>query len=156
LHSRDYENTFIWEEWAREYFGEETLNEWAQNPEFKKIMEFDPYSFGEPDIFVTDKQEFSLGNHKIMAIHSPGHSVGSICYHVDNFLFSGDVLFRGTVGRTDLYGGSSEQIIRSVRQLYTLFPDETIVYPGHYEFTTIGTEKTENTEVTLDSANLDN
>jgi glyoxylase-like metal-dependent hydrolase (beta-lactamase superfamily II) len=156
LDRRDYENTFIWEEWAREYFGEETLKEWAQNPEFKKIMEFDPESFGEPDIYVTDNQEFELGGYKIKAIYSPGHSIGSFCYHIDNYLFSGDALFQGTVGRTDLYGSSREDIVISVRRLYTMFPDETVVYPGHYGYTSIGAEKIENQEVSLDSVNLEN
>jgi glyoxylase-like metal-dependent hydrolase (beta-lactamase superfamily II) len=156
IHKADYENTFIWNEWAYEYIGQETLEEWAKNPEFKKILEFDPHTFGEPDIFVTDKQELKLGEITITAIHSPGHSVGSICYHVDNSLFSGDVLFRGKVGRTDLLGGSPEEIANSVRRLYTMFPDETTVYPGHYEFTTIGAEKAENDEVTIDSVSLEN
>jgi len=156
INKKDYENTFLWADWAYEYFGEETIEEWAKNPEFKRIIEYDPHSFGEPDIFVTDKQDLKLGEFIITAIHSPGHSVGSICYHINNSLFSGDVLFRGKVGRTDLLDGSSEDIVRSVRRLYTMLPDETIVYPGHYEFTTIGIEKFENDEVTMESVNLEN
>lgn len=156
MHKKDYENTFIWNEWAYEYIGRETIEEWAKNPEFKKVLEFDPHTFEEPDIFVTDNQEFELGDFRINAIHSPGHSVGSICYHIDNSLFSGDVLFQRKVGRTDLLGGSSEDLARSVRRLYTMFPDETIVYPGHDAFTTIGAEKVGNDEVTIDSVSLEN
>ncbi|MEE9443355.1 MAG: MBL fold metallo-hydrolase [candidate division Zixibacteria bacterium] len=156
MHRKDYKNTFVWTEWAYEYFEQETIEEWAKDPEMKKIIEFDPDSFGEPEIFVTNNQEFELGNFRIRAIHSPGHSVGSICYHINNSLFSGDVLFRGKVGNTYLLGGSPEEIVRSVRRLYTMFPDETIVYPGHNEFTTIGAEKTENDEVTIDSVSLEN
>jgi len=93
---------------------------------------------------------------KIKTILSPGHSRGSICYHVGNVLFSGDVLFYREVGRTDLLGGSGEEIVKSVRMLYTLLPDETKVYPGHGQFTEICYEKIENEEVTINEVNLQN
>jgi len=70
--------------------------------------------------------------------------VGSICYHVGNVLFAGDVLFYRQVGRTDLLGGSKENIEKSV------------VYPGHGEFTDIGTEKVENEEVTVNAVSIKN
>jgi glyoxylase-like metal-dependent hydrolase (beta-lactamase superfamily II) len=76
-----------------------------------------------------------------------------VCYHVGNVLFSGDVLFYRTVGRTDLEGMSWESLVVSVRRLYSLLPDETIVYPGHMQFTTIGSEKMENAKIPEDKSN---
>lgn len=156
MHRQDYENMFIWEAWARDFFGEETLAEWAEDPEFRKVMEFDPHGFGEPDIFVQDNQRFNLGGIEIRAMYTPGHSVGSVCYHTGNKLFSGDLLFRRKVGRTDLLGGSSEAIIRSVQKMYNTLADSTIVYPGHYEYTDIGSEKKQNEEITADTVTLEN
>lgn len=74
-------------------------------------------------------------------LHTPGHSPGSIClYHKDGVLLSGDTLFASGFGRTDLTGGSYEQLCESLAALFKL-PDDTRVYPGHGPFTTIGKEK---------------
>jgi glyoxylase-like metal-dependent hydrolase (beta-lactamase superfamily II) len=77
-----------------------------------------------------------------------------MCFIVGDVLFSGDVLFYRRVGTTDLLGGSSEEQVRSVRRLYEQLPDETKVYPGHGRFTDIGSEKTENQHVTVDTSYL--
>jgi glyoxylase-like metal-dependent hydrolase (beta-lactamase superfamily II) len=66
-------------------------------------------------------------------------------------LFSGDVLFKRRVGRTDLLHGSPDEMILSVRKLYNVLPDETIVYPAHGEYTDIGSEKNENSEIRADT-----
>jgi glyoxylase-like metal-dependent hydrolase (beta-lactamase superfamily II) len=87
---------------------------------------------------------------EIRAIHCPGHSPGGVFYYTGNSLFSGDVLFYRTVGRTDTQNGSREDQIKSVRKIYELFPDETKVYPGHGQFTDIGSEKKENKYITVD------
>lgn len=115
---------------------------------FARLFEFDPRDFGEPDIYINDRDTFQLGNLEIQAILAPGHTPGSICFHFDNVLISGDVLFRRGVGRTDLYGGSFEQLEKSIKKLYTL-PEETIVYPGHGPSTTIGEEKRDNPFISL-------
>jgi glyoxylase-like metal-dependent hydrolase (beta-lactamase superfamily II) len=129
----------------------ETL-EWMQSdPEINKFFDFDPKTFGEPDILVEDGQVLPLGNFKIKAIHSPGHSPGSICYLVDGKLFSGDVLFYRTVGRTDVQNSSREDLIRSVQRLYQILPDSTPVYPGHMQFTDILSEKTLNSRIKADT-----
>ncbi|TSA32006.1 MAG: MBL fold metallo-hydrolase [Porphyromonadaceae bacterium] len=91
-----------------------------------------------------------LLQHHSTGVHTPGHSPGGICYYTENILFSGDVLFYRTVGRTDTQNGSKEAQIKSVRKLYEIFPDSTIVYPGHGQFTDIGSEKKENRKITLD------
>jgi glyoxylase-like metal-dependent hydrolase (beta-lactamase superfamily II) len=132
------------------------LEEAKQNPVIKKWFEIDPTTFGEIDIYLEDEQIYKLGNLKIRTILSPGHSRGSICYHVGNFLFSGDVLFYSKVGRTDFFGGSGEEMVKSVRRLYTILPDDTKVCPEHGQFTDIGYEKIENEEVTIDEINLQN
>lgn len=86
----------------------------------------------------------SVGSFKFDVIHTPGHSPGSLSYKFDDFVISGDVLFKQGVGRTDLYGGSTSELMYSIREkLYKLAPD-TIVYAGHNVPTTIGDEKENN------------
>jgi len=91
-----------------------------------------------------DEEVIKLGNLSIKVIHTPGHTPGWICLHVDGTLFSGDTLFAGSVGRTDLPGGSEKQIIQSIKQKLMILPDETIVRPGHGPRTTIGQERENN------------
>jgi len=79
-------------------------------------------------------------------IHTPGHTEGSICLYfpAEKKLIAGDTLFAGSIGRTDLPGGSYEKIIRSLHNQVLALPDETIVIPGHGEATTIGSEREAN------------
>ncbi len=86
-----------------------------------------------------------FGNTQLQIIETPGHSRGSVCFYnaKEKVLFSGDTLFRGSIGRTDLGGGSMMQIIQSLRHLAQL-PDETVVYSGHGPHTTIGNELAHN------------
>jgi glyoxylase-like metal-dependent hydrolase (beta-lactamase superfamily II) len=151
IHRQDYDDLFIFQRWLIDSFGRDEIDEWCQNPEFKKLMDFAPESFGHPDIFIEDGQIFELGGFKIKTIYSPGHSPGCVCYYVDAILFSGDVLFHRRVGRTDLLHSSPEDMIRSVQKLYRILPDETAVYPGHGQFTDIGSEKKENEEIRADT-----
>lgn len=89
----------------------------------------------------TEQDIFKLGNKEIKVIHTPGHTPGSVCFLIENNLFSGDTLFYTSVGRTDFEGGSFEQITHSIKEkLFTLNEDIT-VYPGHDIKTTIGYEK---------------
>ena len=93
--------------------------------------------------FIKGGDTVVLGDDELKVLDAPGHSPGSICFYCkkQNFVIGGDVLFKGSVGRTDFPLGNTEQLHQSIRtQLYTL-PDETIVYPGHGEPTTIGHEK---------------
>jgi glyoxylase-like metal-dependent hydrolase (beta-lactamase superfamily II) len=95
---------------------------------------------------VFEKNEvIRFGNTQLQIIESPGHSRGSVCFYCqkEHVLFSGDTLFRGSIGRTDLDGGSMMQIIQSLRQIAQL-PDETVVYSGHGPQTTIGNELAHN------------
>ena len=89
---------------------------------------------------LADDEEIFIGNEAIRIIHTPGHSPGSICFLINDAVFVGDTLFAGSIGRTDLYGGSYTKLIGSIKiRLFTL-EDHVIVYPGHGTFTTIGEE----------------
>ena len=151
IHKLDYTDLFTQEEWVRANMDEETLQWMMDDPDIKKFFDFDPASFGEPDILIEDGQVLALGNFTIRAIHSPGHSPGSVCYLVDGNLFSGDVLFYRTVGRTDVQNSSREDQIKSVQRLYRNLPDSTLVYPGHMQFTDILSERTMNSRIKADT-----
>ena len=91
---------------------------------------------------VKDGDTFEIGGIELTAISTPGHTKGGMCYLAnDGKLFSGDTLFKRSVGRTDFVGGSFEQIQNSVKEKLFKLPDETVVYCGHGPETTIGYEK---------------
>ena len=99
----------------------------------------------KPDGFITEEEELQLGKTKIKFLFTPGHTPGEFCiyFEEDKICITGDVLFREGIGRTDLWGGDYNRLIRSIEtKLFTL-PDDTIVYPGHGPTTTIGGEKNE-------------
>jgi len=91
---------------------------------------------------VEDKEIIKASSLHLKVIHTPGHSEGGICLYIEKegILFSGDTLFQGDVGRTDLMGGSKEQLVASIKKLMKL-PDTVKVYPGHSSNTTIEKEK---------------
>ncbi len=92
---------------------------------------------------LSDGDTVEAGVLSFRVIHTPGHSPGSICLYSPGVLFSGDLLFNGSVGRTDLPGGDSRAMRESLRKV-GMFPDDTVVYPGHGPSTTIGEEKESN------------
>lgn len=143
LNRLDYEDMQVQLDWIYENIPHE-VPEWKQDPEVAKFFDFEPETFGEPDVFVEDNQTFELGRHTITAIHAPGHSRGSICYHVGNALFSGDVLMYRSAGRDDFQNSSPEDLKKSIQKLFELLPEETVVFPGHGPATDIGSEKREN------------
>lgn len=96
--------------------------------------------FIKPDRELKDGDEIKFGGLSLKVIHTPGHSKGGICLYGNGYLFSGDTLFSEGFGRTDLPGGSRDEMKRSLKRLSAL-PDETLVYPGHDESTTIKKEK---------------
>lgn len=95
----------------------------------------------EPDRLLDQGDTFELGEHSFSVFHVPGHSPGSICLLSDGHLFVGDVLFAGSIGRTDLPGGDFDALVEGVRERLFNLPDETIVHPGHGPDTTIGQER---------------
>jgi hydroxyacylglutathione hydrolase len=104
-------------------------------------MPFDNYS-GE-FILLTEGDKISLGKDELVILETPGHSPGSICFYCakQNFVISGDVLFQRSIGRTDLPGGDHQTLLKSIRQKLFVLPDETVVYNGHGNSTSIGDEK---------------
>jgi hydroxyacylglutathione hydrolase len=98
----------------------------------------------EVDQEVADGDEIAVGDRILKVIHAPGHTPGSICFMANARLFSGDLLFMGSIGRTDLPGGSDVEMIKSLKTRIAVLDDETRVYPGHGPHTTIGREKGSN------------
>jgi len=99
------------------------------------------------DQFLREGDTLRWGPLALEVLHTPGHSPGSLSLHLPGEqprIFSGDTLFQGSIGRTDLWGGSFEQIMQSIRDALLSFPDETPVYPGHGPPTTIGEERESN------------
>ena len=99
-----------------------------------------------PDYWLKDEEKLLVGQVSAVALHTPGHTPGSMSFHFpgDNLVLAGDTLFRGSIGRTDLWGGDFDAIEQSIRErLYTL-QDATIVVTGHGPETEIGLEKTTN------------
>jgi hydroxyacylglutathione hydrolase len=97
-----------------------------------------------PDHELEHGGEVSLGAIRFAVRHTPGHSPGSVCFVTDGLVLGGDVLFQGSIGRTDLPGGSHPRLIRSITEELLVLPDDTIVHPGHGPSTTIGVERRTN------------
>lgn len=100
-------------------------------------------SFGEPDVELCDGDVITFGQTELRVMHTPGHSKGSVCYVGDGCIFSGDTLFRESIGRTDLYGGSFNSLKESLKKIAALEGDYR-VYPGHGPSTTLDYEKNYN------------
>jgi len=100
-----------------------------------------PYT---PDVLLEGGETLELAGIAFDVVSVPGHSPAHLAYHSDGHLFSGDVLFQGSVGRTDLPGADWETLLASIRGLVDAFPAETVVYPGHGPVTTLGDELARN------------
>lgn len=107
----------------------------------------------EPDSLLEGGEELRLGEYAFKTIHAPGHSPGSICYYSETggIVFVGDVLFKGSIGRTDLPGGSQQQLFASIRRLMESLPPETKVLSGHGPDTTLIREQRRNPFLTGES-----
>lgn len=132
------------------------------NPDVRVVLHNSDYSlvqkvnqwlpmFGMPemtppkiDIFVNDGDLIKLGETEIKVIHTPGHTQGGVCYLADGKLFSGDTIFRESVGRCDLEGGDFDQIVESIKNKIFTLPSETLIYPGHGRMTSVEWEKVHN------------
>jgi hydroxyacylglutathione hydrolase len=107
---------------------------------------FGPYESYEADETVAGGETLELAGLELGVIFTPGHSPGHVTYSVrgEDAIFSGDVLFQGSVGRVDLPGGDGPTLIRSIGTLLDTHPDETVVHPGHMGITTLGAERASN------------
>ncbi len=138
--------------WVAEYYdlqlqiGENELPTFKFAPEsgVRWSMPFENYSGSI--LFLKDGDDIHMGDDKMAVIFTPGHSIGHVVFYDEKqgFLIGGDVLFRMGIGRTDLPGGDSNALIKSISEKLFTLPDDTIVYPGHGEPTTIGYEKENN------------
>ncbi len=101
-----------------------------------------------PDRHLQDGDDIPVGDCSLRVIHTPGHSPGGICLYGEGNLFTGDTLFVGGIGRTDLPGASMEQFMAAIRERILILPEETVVWPGHHygprPSSTVGTEKMTN------------
>jgi glyoxylase-like metal-dependent hydrolase (beta-lactamase superfamily II) len=107
---------------------------------------FGPFESYDADELVSGGEKLALAGFDIDVLFTPGHSPGHVTYSIpaEGALFSGDVLFQGSVGRTDLPGGDTPTLMRTLADLVARFDDETVVYPGHMGVTTIGQERATN------------
>lgn len=115
----------------------------AQAYTFGLAVDEEAQTLGE---YIIENQEVKFGNSSLKAIHVPGHSPGSMAFYSENegVLFAGDVLFHGSIGRTDLPKGDYATLIQSITKKLLPLPDSTVVYCGHGPSTTIGNEKKNN------------
>lgn len=99
-----------------------------------------------PETFLSPGDVITLGQHQLTCLFAPGHSPGHLCFYSEaqGFLIGGDVLFKGSIGRTDLPGGDHQQLLNSIRETIYALPGNTLVYPGHGPTTTIAEEKVSN------------
>lgn len=146
----EYDARILYGNW-KELFARESVEAWQKDADIVTLMNLDYGSIGKPDIFVDEEQEFKLGRLTVRALKTPGHSKGSASYFVGNAIFSGDLIFFNTVGYLEYQLGSKEDAVQSVRRLYEMFSDDTVIYPGHGPVSDIGHEKQSNTNVTADS-----
>jgi len=112
--------------------------------EYMPMMGMPEINIPHIDVFIEDGDIIKLGNIEIKVLHTPGHTKGGVCYYVGNNLFSGDTIFRESVGRCDLMGGNFDEIVRSIETKIFTLPEETAIYPGHGKPTTVGWEKEHN------------
>jgi hydroxyacylglutathione hydrolase len=115
-------------------------------PSSQIMQELGVTHFSEPDDVreLVDHQEISLVGFDVTVHHAPGHTAGSAIFQFDEHLLSGDVLFAGSIGRTDMPTGSPEAMVRTLKEKILPLPDEVIVLPGHGPQTTIGRERKNN------------
>ena len=119
--------------------------DWVQKVnEYMPMMGMSAISIPQIDVFIDDGDIIKLGNTEIRVLHTPGHTRGGVCYYSGTSLFSGDTIFRESVGRCDLPGGNFEQIISSIENKIYKLPDSTNIYPGHGKPTSVGWEKEHN------------
>lgn len=113
---------------------------------YAPVYGFDGYREAEPDQFLEEGDSIQFGHADWKILFLPGHAPGHIGFYneQEKIIFSGDVLFEGSIGRTDLPGGNFDILIQSIHQKLFALPDEVIVYPGHGSPTTIGEEKISN------------
>lgn len=140
-------NKFVFDQWAlKPQFHEGELPVLQSIPGYAPQMGMSYELSPEPEVYLPSTGLVKFGNSTLSLIFAPGHSPAHLCFYSEeqNFLIGGDVLFFGSIGRTDLPGGNHEQLISSIKENLLILPGETKVFPGHGKPTTIGYEKQHN------------
>lgn len=139
-------------QWAKEYFNVPVLMHKDDMPLIKRAPE-QGRMFGvvfpdppEPDKFIGENDTIKFADTELKVIHTPGHSPGSVCFvnEKEKIIFGGDCLFKGSIGRTDLWMGDMDTLLNSITKKIFKYEDDYEVYPGHYDSTTLGGEKENN------------
>ena len=113
-------------------------------PMLLNMMGLDKLELPEEFLPLEDGQKLELAGLEFEVMHTPGHSAGSVCFLVGGVLFAGDLVFRGSIGRTDFPGGSMQTLLQSVKEKVFTLPSDTRILPGHMEATVVGWEKKTN------------
>lgn len=132
------------DEWELKIYSSEKETEVLQDGNKNLMMKWyrKPYAL-TPDVTLADGETFELVGFQWKVLLTPGHTIGSCCYYIaeEEVLFSGDTLFQMSYGRVDFPTGSPKDMLLSVKKLLTILPEDTMVYPGHNDMTTIAHEK---------------
>ena len=137
-------------EWAKRNFPEAVLaahpdcdKDYGRANAYSSLFGFPERNYPPIERLLSHGEEIRFGGITLQVLHTPGHAQGCVCYHAvaEHLLFSGDTLFEGSVGRTDLPGGSQRELLNSLRTVLAPLPPETRVLCGHGMETTIGAEK---------------
>ena len=145
--AKQFDHASAAEELAKEFgisiYIDEDDKETLEDPEANVSYMMGESKVFHADVFLKDEQELDLAGFHIRVLHTPGHTKGGCCYYFpyEDVLFSGDTLFCTSVGRTDFKGGSSSDLIRSIKEKLMVLPDRTTVYPGHNDVTSIENER---------------
>lgn len=129
---------------AKVYGSQEAATVLASPGDHILVPGIPPFPAGQVDHIIGENEEFSVDSIGVRTIATPGHTPGSITFNVAGALFCGDLIFRGSVGRTDLPGGSFDQLAESIFGLMSDFTPDTVVYTGHGSSTTLGYERENN------------
>lgn len=120
-------------------------SEWVEQlNQYLPMVGLPPMDIPKIDKFLKDDNTLKLGDKNIEVIYTPGHTQGGVCFLIDNNLFSGDTIFRESIGRCDLPGGNYDQILQSIEERIFTLPESTIIYPGHGSKTSVSWEKENN------------
>ena len=94
--------------------------------------------------YLEEGEKVQVGDLSLEVLHTPGHTPGGVSFYLPGYLFCGDLIFQGSIGRTDLKGGSLQALLRAVKEKVWHLPDDTVILPGHGPATTLGEEKSHN------------
>ncbi len=112
----------------------------TEHDTFTSVIPYDPRPFAPADFLFEKEGRYVVNGFEFTVLNTPGHTEGSVCYIFGDNMFTGDTLFRGSMGRTDFFGGSDKDMVQSLRKLKR-YPGEFKVYPGHGEMTQLSYER---------------